>query len=186
MASDVNGLIKAMSQGDERAADELMPQVYDELRHRAAKLLRPESSAHTLQATALVNEAFLKLCGQKRADWKSRTHFFAVSAQAMRRILIDHARSKSREKRGGGIQRVELADDALASGARNIDVLELDEALERLAELDQRLARIVELRFFGGMTVPEVAESLEVSVTTIENDWRMIKAWLKRELSEQE
>lgn len=168
----------------EKPADELVPAVYDQLRDIAADLLRKESPDHTLQATALVNEAYLKLQGQHAAEWQNRTHFVAISAQAMRRILVDHARTKSRQKRGGGKnKRLLLAEDLVLSQARHLDVIALDEALEKLHDLDQRMARVVELRFFGGMTMEEVAQTLECPLGRIENDWRLAKAWLRREIA---
>lgn len=186
MPGDLTTKLQAMSAGDERAADELVPLVYEELRQQAACLLEKESPGHTLQATALVNEAYMKLCDQKRADWRSRTQFFYVGAQAMRRILVDHARAKGRQKRGGGLQRLDLYEDAAVAPAPDTDILGLNEAIEKLGKLDKRLARVVELRYFGGLTVSEVAEALEVSVATIESDWRMTRAWLRRELNTSE
>ena len=183
MAGKITKVLEAIQDGDARAEDELMPLVYDELRRRAASFLKNESPGHTLQATALVNEAYVKLSNQKKSDWKSRTQFFYVGSQAMRQILVDHARAKGRQKRGGGLQRIELQDIPSSSGAVSTDVLGLNEAIEKLGKLDKRLAQIVEMRYFGGMTVREIAEALELSAGTIENDWRMIKAWLRRELT---
>ncbi|MCA9241296.1 MAG: sigma-70 family RNA polymerase sigma factor, partial [Planctomycetales bacterium] len=133
--------------------------------------------------TALVNEAYIKLCGAERPDWKSRTHFFAAGAQAMRRILVDHARGKNREKRGGQWQRVEFDEQLLGQRQEHEDILAVDEALAKLSRIDERQAKIVELRFFGGLTVAEVAEALGVSKRTVELEWKMIRAWLRRELS---
>jgi RNA polymerase sigma factor (TIGR02999 family) len=171
-----------VSEGERDAADALFPRVYEELRKKAAHLLRYESSDHTLQPTALVHEVYMKLIDQTRVDWKGRTHFFAVGAQAMRRILVDHARAKKREKRGGGRTKVQLEEELTVSPQKDEDVLDLEEALERLETIDPRQATIVELRFFGGMSVAEVAEALGVSKRTIESEWTMIKAWLRREL----
>lgn len=167
-------------------AEELIPLVYDELRNLARSYLDRESSGHTLQPTALVNEAFLRLVDQKRIQWQGRTHFFATGAQMMRRILVDHARSKSRQKRGGGRKRIQLMDDMHVSRRRDEDVLVVDELLEQLAQLDERQARIVEMRFFGGLTVQEVAEVLGLSKRTVESEWTMIRAWLRKELAEED
>jgi RNA polymerase sigma factor (TIGR02999 family) len=167
-------------------ADDLFPLVYDELRRLATSYMAHESPGHTLQPTALVHEAYLKLVDQTRVSWKGRTHFFAVGARIMRRLLIDHARERKAIKRGAGWHQVSLCQ---AIGAGSAQTLELDElltleaALERLAAVDQREARIVTLRFYGGLTVEEVAEVLEVSKRTVEADWRHARAWLMRELA---
>ena len=176
-------MLSAIASGDSRAADELLPLVYDEFHRLAEGYLRRESPGHTLQPTALVNEAYLKLVDQSHANWKGRTHFFAIGAQAMRRILVDHARGKHREKRGGGLHRIALDEEMSVSPRRDEDLVELDEALNKLAKLDPRQARIVELRFFGGLTVAEVADVLGVSKRTVENEWTMVRAWLRRELT---
>ncbi len=180
---DVEGLLDQIANGDESAAEELMPLVYDRLRLLAKKLLGQESPAHTLQPTALVNEAYLRMVGQKQVDWQGKTHFFAIGAKMMRRILVDHARRKLSQKRGGGIRRIELEDDLCVSNRNNEDILAIEEALEKLKELDPRQEQIVELRFYGGLTVAEVAEALGVSKRTVESDWTMLRAWLRRELS---
>lgn len=164
--------------------DQLMPQVYDEFKSLAKHYIFNERQDNTLTPTELVNEAYFKLLDHKRIDWQGKTHFFAIGANIMRRILVDHARGKSRLKRGGDLFKVEL-DDKLGlsiSISKNEDVLALDEALELLAKEDERQAKIVEMRFFGGMKVQEVAEALNVSKRTIEGDWTMAKAWLRREL----
>ncbi len=184
MSKDLTQVLQAVSAGDEQAADALMPMVYDDLRRRAASLLRGESPSHTLEATALVNEAYLKLCDQDRTDWQSRTHFFSIGSQAMRRILVDHARAKGRDKRGGGMPRVEWNDEVTSQLPQSTGVLAVHEAIEKLEAMDPRLARVTEMRFFGGMTMPEIAASLGVSLSTVESDWAMSKAWLRRELSE--
>lgn len=181
----ITSVLQAISQGNHEATDRLMPLVYDEMRDLAAQYMRQQPLGHTLRSTALVNEAYLKLCGQNHEDWRSRTHFFAAGAQAMRRILVDHARGKSRQKRGGELRRVEFDEDLLGTSQRDEDILALDEALTKLAELDPRQARIVEMRFFGGLTVQEVAEALGISRRTVELEWAMIRAWLRRELSEE-
>ena len=166
-----------------RPVDELVPLVYDELRRLAARYLRRESPGNTLQPTALVHEAFLKLAGQHRVDWQGRTHVLAIGAKAMRRILVDHAKRKHRVKRGGGMKRIQLDEAAALSPERDEDLLAVDEALEKLAGIDERQAAIVELRFFGGMTVEEVAQSLGISKRTVESEWTMVRAWLRRELA---
>ena len=167
---------------DPGAANRLMPLVYDQLRELAQRYLARERADHTLQPTALVHEAYLKLVNQSRVDWNGRTHFFAIGAQMMRRILVDHARTAQRQKRGGGRQRVTL-EEGLVADRQDEDILALNDALERLETLDTRQAKIVELRFFGGLTVAEVARELGLSKRTIENEWTMVRAWLRRELS---
>jgi len=179
---EVTRLLDEMRAGDEAAADRLLPVVYDELRARARYYLRSGRPGDTLQPTALVHEAYLKLAGQPD-EWESRTHFYAVAAMAMRQIMIDHARYHAREKRGGDAARVTLADVAAPVSGPDVDALALAEALERLAALSERQARIVEMRYFAGLTVDEVAEALGVSRRTVEADWTFAKAWLKAELS---
>jgi RNA polymerase sigma factor (TIGR02999 family) len=179
----VTELLLAWSGGDREALDRLVPLVYSELRRRAGAQLARERGSHTLQPTALVHEAFLKLVDQRRARWDSRAQFFAVAAQVMRRILVDHARARSAEKRGGDTLRVSLEEAGDAPISPEADLLPLNEALERLAVQDERQARVVELRFFGGLSVEEVAAVLEVSEITVKRDWAMAKAWLYRELS---
>lgn len=174
--------------GDRGAVDRLLGLVYDDLRAIASSHLRKEGPGHTLQPTALAHEAFMVLVDQTRVDWKGRSHFLAIASQAMRRILIDHARGKDRQKRGGGWKRVELNDnsDPAAGGggkSSDVDVEALDTALQKLAELDERQARIVEMRYLGGMTVEEVSEALGVSKRTVEGDWTMARAWLRKELA---
>ncbi len=181
---EVTQLLAQLSRGDERAADQLMPVVFEEFRALAASYMAREGRDHTFQPTALVNEAYLRLVDQRQTDWKDRSHFFAIGAQAMRRVLVDHARAKRREKRGGSAQRVALQDDIALSPGREEDVLAVNDALERLAQLDPRQARIVELRFFAGLNVEEVAEVLGVSKRTVESDWTMVRAWLRKELGE--
>ncbi len=180
---DITVLLNAASAGDARAANELMPLVYAELRKRAAGLMRRERDGHTLQATALVHDAYVKLVQQQDVDWRGRTHFFALSAQAMRRILVDHARSRSRDKRGGAYVKVSLDEGKALSADSEADVIALDAALQGLAELDTRQAQIVEMRFFGGLRCEDVAHALGVSKRTIEGEWTMAKAWLRRELA---
>lgn len=163
----------------------LMELVYDDFRALAKAYLDREPPGHTLQPTALVNEAYVRLVDQNRVDWKGKTHFFAVGATIMRRILVDHARAKQRVKRGGGRDRVALHEDLQISNRDDEDVLGVDDAIERLARKDERQAKIVEMRFFAGMTVAEVAEVLGVSKRTVESEWTMIRAWLRRDLEQQ-
>ena len=163
----------------------LMPQVYDELRRLAANYLRHERPGQTLQATALVHEAFLRLSKEKNQPWKNRTHFLAIAALSMRQILVQRARARNAEKRGGGAEKIELDESVIADHAATggVDVLALDSALEKLAALDAQQAKIVELRYFGGMTVEEVAEALDISPATVKRHWTVARAWLHKELS---
>jgi len=166
--------------GDKAALDQLMPLVYEELRRLARGFMGKERNNHTLQTSALINEAYLKLVDQDETNWQNRAHFFAVSAQIMRHILIDHARSYGYEKRGAGAQRVGLDDARVFSEERAGELVALDEALTELATVDPRKSRIVELRFFGGLNIDETAEVMELSPTTVQREWRAAKAWLQR------
>ena len=180
---DVTALLLAWRAGDADAGERLLPMVYHELHRQAQRAMRREDGAHTLQATALVHEAYLRLVDQRRVEWKSRAHFFGVAAQAMRRVLVDHARGRLAEKRGGALQRVTLGDaDARAAGDPDLDVLALHDALERLAAIDPDQARLVELRYFGGLGIDETAEALGVSAATVKREWAVARAWLRREL----
>ncbi|MCA9515093.1 MAG: sigma-70 family RNA polymerase sigma factor [Myxococcales bacterium] len=181
-ASDVTRVLRRMRDGDEGAHAELLPLLYDHLRALAASQLRGRAG-HTLQPTALVHEAFLKLGGQDPTQWQGRSHFVAVAATAMRQILIDHARRTKSQKRGGDWARVTLSGVDAGETAQDVDVLALHHALERLAELDPRQARVVELRAFGGLTNAEVGEVVGLSERSVEKEWRRVKAWLARELS---
>jgi RNA polymerase sigma factor (TIGR02999 family) len=181
--ANVTELLHAWSDGDKTALDQLLPLVYDELRRQAARYLRRELAGHTLQTTALVNEAYLRLVDQKKVQWQNRAQFFGIAAQLMRRILVDHARSKRRAKRGGGDFRVTL-DEAMAIAAnREVDLIALDAALDRLAQIDEQQSKVVELRFFSGLNVEETAEALRVSPATVKRDWNVAKAWLYREMT---
>ena len=171
-----------LSKGEPSAASRLMPLVYDELRSLAARYMAQERPGHTLQATALVNDAYLKLIDQSRVDWKGRAHFFAVAAETIRRILVDHARQHLAAKRGGSARRMTLSDATGPPEAHPIDLLDLDEALDQLGELNERHRKVVELRFFGGLSVDEAAHVLEVSPQTVGSDWRMARAWLRQHL----
>jgi RNA polymerase sigma factor (TIGR02999 family) len=178
---DITGLLRAWAQGDTQALDSLMPLVYDELHRAAHSYMAREAPDNTLQTTALVNEVYLRLTGSRTVNWNDRSHFFAVCATVMRRILTDFARARKSQKRGGSAQHVSL-DDVLVSSAPRIDLLELDEALNGLAAVNERQARVIELRFFGGLSVDETAEVLEVSPETVHRDWRLAKEWLLNEL----
>ena len=174
----VTGLLRAWGEGDTKAGDRLMPLVYAELRKRAAAYLRRERPGHTLQPTALVHEAYMRMAGQDRAAWKNRAQFFGVAACMMRRILVDHARALNMAKRAGRLINVELQDDHAVVAAPDIDVLALDEALTRLAAFDARKTAVAELRFFSGLSVEETAQFLGVSVATVEREWQVARAWL--------
>ena len=182
-AENATILLNRLQEGDPVAAEQLLPLLYDELKAIARRQFRGQPEGHTLQATVLVHEAFLRLVGRPAKTWQDRKHFFAVAATAMRQILVNHARAKNADKRGGGGQRLVLDENAIASHDKGLDVLDLHEALERLAKIDERKHRVVELRFFGGLTVPEVADVMQLSVTTIESEWRAARAWLATALS---
>ncbi|WP_448990285.1 sigma-70 family RNA polymerase sigma factor [Luteitalea sp.] len=176
-------LVAQSAAGDAAAAAELFPIVYEELRRLAASALRRERTDHTLQPTALVHEAFLRLAETPGASWENRAHFVAVAARVMRRVLVDHARGRNALKRGNGEIRVPLDDVDVAAVGQDVDLVALDDALARLATLDERQARIVELRFFGGLSVPETAALIGASERTVKRDWQVARAWLTRELS---
>jgi RNA polymerase sigma-70 factor (ECF subfamily) len=183
---DVTRLLIEWSRGNRGSLDRLMPLVYDELRRLAERNIRRERSDHTLQPTALVHEAYLKLVDQRQVHWHDRAHFYAVAAQVMRRILVDHARRHGAAKRGRGVAKVSVDEIVLPAPQSDVDVVALDESLERLATLDERQSRVVELRFFGGLTVEETAEVLNVSPATVKNDWRLARAGLYSELERSE
>jgi RNA polymerase sigma factor (TIGR02999 family) len=181
---DVTQLLRAWRAGDASAGERLLPVVYAELHRRAAAAMRREDAGHTLQPTALVNEAYMRLVGQRQAEWQNRSQFYGIAAQLMRRILIDHAREHLAAKRGGGAKQVTLSGiDAAADSDDAIEVLALHDVLERLAILDERQAKIVELRYFAGLSVEEAAEALEISPATVKREWATARAWLKRELA---
>jgi RNA polymerase sigma-70 factor, ECF subfamily len=175
---DITRLLSELSGGDPQAASKLIPVVYDELRHLAAGYMRRERPDHTLQPTALVHEAYVKLLAQRSVDWQGRAHFFGVAAQLMRRILIDHARGHLRQKRGGEHQKVSLDEALVFSEQQSGEILAVDESLKRLQKIDPRQARVVELRFFGGLNIEETAEVLKVSAKTVKRDWSVARAWL--------
>ena len=181
----VTQLLIDWSNGDRAALDRLMPLIDEELRRLAHRYMRQERVDHTLQTTALVNEAFLRLVNRKNLQWQNRAHFFGIAAQLMRTILVDHARSHASAKRGGGARKLELNEALVVSQQKASEVIALDEALNQLALIDPRQSRIVELRFFGGLTVEEAAEVLDVSPVTIKREWSTAKAWLYRELAGQ-
>lgn len=189
MPTDIREQITAIvsqAGGGKPVAEQLFQLLYEPLRHLAAQFLAGEKVGHTLTPTALVHEAYLKLVDQSRVDWKGKTHFLAVGAQAMRRILVDHARSRGRAKRGGNAIRLQLEDHLALSPGRDEDVLALDEALDKLVALDPRQASVVEMRFFAGLSVAEVAAVLGVSKRTIEGEWTAARAWLRRELGDKD
>ena len=184
VSPDVTSLLKKLSEGNQDAAHQLIPVIYQELHRLAAGHLRYERPDHTLQPTALVHEAYIKLVAQRNTDWQSRAHFFAVASKLMRRILVDYARRHLRAKRGGGQEKLALDDVLLVSTERPDNMLALDESLTRLEKLDARQGRIVELRYFGGLKIEEVAEILSISPTTVRREWTSAKAWLYGELKE--
>lgn len=179
---EITNLLLKWSSGNKDALDELIPVVYPELRRIARQYMRRENKQHTLQTSALINEAYLRLVDQQAVAWQDRAHFFAVAAQVMRHILIDHARKYRYAKRGGGAQLVTLDGVAVTAEQRAAEFVELDEALTRLAKIDPRKEKIIELRFFGGLTIEETAEVLGVSEITVKRDWRSARAWLLREI----
>jgi RNA polymerase sigma-70 factor, ECF subfamily len=180
---DVTQLLIAWSNGDRAALDKLMPLVYEELRRRARQYMSRQQPGHTLQTTALIHEAFLKLVNQPEKRWQNRAHFLGVAAQAMRHILIDYARSRECAKRGGAGHLVSLEEGAVVSVERAAELVALDDALSRLKDIDPRKTRVVEMRYFGGLTVEEISEVLKVSPDTVMRDWRLARTWLRRELS---
>ena len=181
--NEVTRMLVAWSNGDEAARDQLMPLVYDELHRLAKQYMNRERPGHTLQTSALVNEAFLRLVDQRDVHWQNRAHFFGIAAQMMRRILVDYARNRRYAKRGGDARQVSLDEVAIVSGERVAEVVALDDALKGLAQFDLRKSQIVELRFFGGLSIDETAEVLAVSPGTVMRDWTLAKAWLRREMT---
>ncbi len=183
-ASKITQMLREWSNGKQEALDNLLPLVYDELHRQAARFLRKERPGHTLQTTALIHEAYLKLIDRRDVQWESRTHFFAVAAQAMRRILVDYAKAKHREKRGGDNIKLSLEKAMLvAEKEKGVDLIALDEALDKLAGLDKQQARVVELRYFSGLSLEETAKALHISRATVARDWEAARAWLHRELT---
>jgi RNA polymerase sigma factor (TIGR02999 family) len=182
--TEITGLLVAWCDGDQKALERLMPLVERELHRIARHYMSRENPGHTLQTTALVNEAYLRLIDQKEVRWQNRAHFFGIAAQMMRRILLNYARDRHRAKRGGHAHQVSLSEVAVMSEERSAELLALDEALQRLAEIDERKARVVELRYFGGLSVEETAEVLKIAPVTVIRHWNMAKAWLARELQQ--
>jgi RNA polymerase sigma-70 factor, ECF subfamily len=182
-AQEITQLLVAWNNGDKAALEQLTPLVQAELRHMAKRYMAGERQGHILQTTALVNEAFLRLIDWRNVEWRNRTHFFGLAAQIMRRILVDFARARRREKRGGDPMLVSLSEAANVPSERSADLVALDDALQTLEKLDPRQARVVELRFFAGLSLEETAEALKVSLSTVRRDWSMAEAWLFRELS---
>ncbi len=182
-SEEVTGILLAWGQGDKAALDKLMPLVYSELKRLAHHYLKGERAGNVLQTTALVNEAYLRLIDSSRVQWQNRAHFFAISAQLMRRVLVDAARARNFQKRGGGALQVTLDDALPLTNMKQPDLVALDDALEALAAFDPRKSKVVELRFFGGLSVKETAEVLQVSQDTVMRDWSLAKAWLMNELS---
>jgi RNA polymerase sigma factor (TIGR02999 family) len=183
-SKEITAMLRELSDGKQEALDALLPLVYDELHRQAAQFLRRERIGHTLQTTALVHEAYLKLIDQRVVNWQNRAHFFGIAAQAMRRILVDYAKARHRVKRGGAGEDLPLEAITLAvSNERSIDLEELDEALTRLSKIDERQARIVELRYFSGLSIEETAEVLHISPATVKSDWKWAKAWLYQEIT---
>ena len=181
-SEDITQLLIAWRNGEAKALDDLMPLVHRELKRIARNFMRRQRVGHTLQTTALVNEAFVRLVDSEKVNWQDRSHFFAISAQLMRRVLVDAARRRNSAKRGGERVQVTLADDLKSADSDQVDVVAIDEALDRLAKLNQRQCQIVELRYFGGLTEDEIAETLNVSTRTVRRDWNLARAWLYREL----
>jgi RNA polymerase sigma factor (TIGR02999 family) len=171
------------SKGDEFALEQLMPLVYSELRQMARRYMKKQPSGHTFQTTELIHETYLKLAGQNEQNWENRSHFFGVAAKAMRHILVDYAKAKHRDKRGGWQERVTFTEGAAVSLTRSEEILALDDALNQLAAMDERKVRVVEMKFFGGLTVDEISEILKISPETVKRDWSFAKTWLLRELS---
>jgi RNA polymerase sigma factor (TIGR02999 family) len=178
----ITQLLIDWSKGDEYALEQLMPLVYEELRRMAKNYMRRQPSGHTLQTTELIHEAYLKIAGGKEKQWQNRAHFFGVASKAMRHILVDYARSKSRDKRGGWQDRITFVEDAAVSSSRSEEIVALDDALNQLGVLDERKVRVVEMKFFGGLKVEEIAGVLKISPETVKRDWSFAQTWLLREL----
>ncbi len=178
-------LLVDWSKGDETALEQLMPLVYEELRQMARQYMKKQPSGHTFQTTELIHEAYLKLAGNENANWQNRAHFFGVASKAMRHILVDIARSKQRNKRGGQVDKITLEDNLVASHQRPDEIVRLDDALTLLARVDERKSRVVEMKFFGGLNIEEISEILKISPKTVKRDWQFSRSWLLRELSKE-
>src|SRR6185369_15679335 len=181
-SSEVTQLLDAMRQGDQVAFEKLLPLVYDELHRIAGRYMARQQHGHTLQTTGLIHEAYLRMANQEEKRWENRAHFFAVAATVMRHILVDHARARQRDKRGGDALKVSLDEAIAKADDRALEITALDDALKTLATFDQQQSRIVELRFFGGLTMEEIAEAIGISLSTVEREWRAARAWLGRQL----
>jgi len=182
---EITRLLADWSNGDRQALEKLTPLVYDELRRLAGRYLRQERVGHTLQSTALVHEAYMKLVGQNNVKWQNRAHFFGIAAQMIRRILVDYARARKADKRGSGAEKLSLDEAIALPGGQDLDLVALDDALDGLAKIDARQSRLVELRFFAGLTIEETAEVMQMSLATAKRDWVAAKAWLSREVRRQ-
>lgn len=184
-SKEITEMLREWSGGKQEALDAILPLIYDELHRQAANFLRKERPGHTLQTTALIHETYVKLINQREVNWQNRAHFFGIAAQAMRRILVDYAKARHREKRGGAEENLPFEETLIAvTGERSIDLVNLDEALMRLAKLDERQAKIVELRYFGGLSIEETADALNISSATVKTDWRTARAWLYQQITQ--
>ena len=181
---DITGMLRDTSGGNAEVLDRILPLVYEELRRQARNFLRRERKDHTLQTSALINEAYIKLTEQRNVEWNDRSHFFAISASIMRRILVDYAKTKHRRKRGGYAEHITLDETIAAKESQGVDMIALDSALDRLSKIDPRQAGIVEMRYFAGMNISEIAKVLQVSESTVSREWNVARAWLRFELSE--
>jgi len=182
-ANEVTQLLVSWGKGDQQSLESLIPLVYDELRRQARRYLRRERPDHTLQSSALVHEVYVRLIDQRQANWHNRSQFFGVAAQLMRRILVDHARSRGAVKRGAGVTKLAIAEEVAAIEMQNVDLIALDTSLTKLEQVDPQQCRIVELRFFSGLSIEDTADALGISPATVKRDWAMVKAWLYREIS---
>ena len=182
-ANEVTQLLVSWGKGDQQSLESLIPLVYDELRRQARRYLRRERPDHTLQSSALVHEVYVRLIDQRQANWHNRSQFFGVAAQLMRRILVDHARSRGAVKRGAGVTKLAIAEEVAAIEMQNVDLIALDTSLTKLEQIDPQQCRIVELRFFSGLSIEDTADALGISPATVKRDWAMVKAWLYREIS---
>jgi len=182
-ANQVTQLLVSWGNGDQQSLESLIPLVYDELRRQARRYLRRERPDHTLQSSALVHEVYVRLIDQRQANWHNRSQFFGVAAQLMRRILVDHARSRGAVKRGAGVTKLAIAEEVAAIEMQNVDLIALDTSLTKLEQIDPQQCRIVELRFFSGLSIEDTADALGISPATVKRDWAMVKAWLYREIS---
>jgi RNA polymerase sigma factor (TIGR02999 family) len=182
-ANEVTQLLVSWGNGDQQSLESLIPLVYDELRRQARRYLRRERPDHTLQSSALVHEVYVRLIDQRQANWHNRSQFFGVAAQLMRRILVDHARSRGAVKRGAGVTKLAIAEEVAAIEMQNVDLIALDTSLTKLEQIDPQQCRIVELRFFSGLSIEDTADALSISPATVKRDWAMAKAWLYREIS---